>query len=111
MRCSERWCKIAPSFPFEAGEWLEALIDDLENAGIGEAFLTAIDLTSRLLMEREISVAELQNVLSALRREGCRALAGQPESACASREHLASGARIPERTGPAAAKAKTSTAE
>ena len=71
--------QIAPSFPFETGEWLDALIDDIDKGGDGEAFLTAIDLTSRLLMEREISVAELQNVLSALRREGCRAMSAQPE--------------------------------
>jgi signal transduction histidine kinase/DNA-binding LacI/PurR family transcriptional regulator/AraC-like DNA-binding protein/ActR/RegA family two-component response regulator len=61
-----------------AREWLEALIISLEKGDNGEAFLTAIDLTSRRLMERQISVAELQDALSALRREGWRALAKHP---------------------------------
>jgi len=58
--------------------WLEALITDLEKGDSGEAFLKAIDLASRQLIERQLPVTELQNVLSALRREGCRAMAGQP---------------------------------
>ncbi|MGB8214025.1 MAG: substrate-binding domain-containing protein [Anaerolineales bacterium] len=60
------------------GEWLEALIASLENGDAGEAFLTEIDLAARRLMERQTSVADLQEVLSAMRREGWRALAGQP---------------------------------
>lgn len=67
-----------PVFAHMAGEWLEALTLSLEQGDNGEAFLTAIDLTSRRLMERQISIAEFQDVLSALRREGCRALAGYP---------------------------------
>ncbi|HTX92574.1 MAG TPA: substrate-binding domain-containing protein [Anaerolineales bacterium] len=65
-----------PSFEPEA--WLDAFIRDLEEKDNGDTFLTAIDLTSRLLMERQIAVAELQNVLSAMRRESCRVLIGQP---------------------------------
>ncbi len=68
----------SPMLSQMAGEWLEALISSLEKGDNGEAFLTAIDLTSRRLMERQISVAELQDALSALRREGWRALAGHP---------------------------------
>ncbi|MGA2490280.1 MAG: substrate-binding domain-containing protein, partial [Anaerolineales bacterium] len=67
-----------PKFSNTAGEWLQALIISLEKGDNGEAFLTAIDLTSRGMMERQISIAELQDVLSALRREGCRALADHP---------------------------------
>lgn len=67
-----------PSFPFEPERWLDALILDIKKGENGESFLTAIDLTSRSLMEKGISVAELQNVLSALRREGCRAMAAHP---------------------------------
>ncbi len=67
-----------PMFAQMAGEWLEALIISLEKRDNGEAFLTVIDLTSRRLMERQISVAELQDVLSAMRREGWRALEEHP---------------------------------
>jgi signal transduction histidine kinase/CheY-like chemotaxis protein len=68
----------AADFSGTAEEWLKALILSLERQDQGEAFLTAIDVTSRRLMERQLSVAELQDALSALRRESCRALAGQP---------------------------------
>ncbi|HVM72301.1 MAG TPA: substrate-binding domain-containing protein [Anaerolineales bacterium] len=61
-----------------AEEWLEALVTSLKKADNGEAFLSAIDLSSRHLMEMQVSVAELQDVLSAMRREGCRALAEHP---------------------------------
>jgi len=67
----------AAAFSRTAKEWLKALIIGLEKQDNGEAFLTAIDLTSRRLMERQLSVTELQDTLSALRRESCRALAGQ----------------------------------
>ena len=63
---------------FTAGTWLDALQRDLVKGSNGENLLTAIDLTSRLLMEGKKPVAELQNVLSALRRESCRALGGHP---------------------------------
>ncbi len=65
----------APGLSFHPEEWLDALIHDLGEGDAGEALLTAIDLTSRLLMEQDLSVAELQNVVSALRRESCRAMA------------------------------------
>ncbi len=68
----------APPLPFEPAAWLDAFIDDLEQGENGQSLLTAIDLTSRSLMERNISVSDLQNVLSALRREGCRAMASCP---------------------------------
>ena len=67
-----------PEFSQMAGKWLEALMSSLEKDDNGETFLAAIDLTSRRLMERQVSVAGLQDALSALRREGCRALAGHP---------------------------------
>ena len=57
-----------PVFPQMAGEWLEALVNSLEKRDNGEAFLKAIDLTSRRLMQQQISLAKLQDVLSALRR-------------------------------------------
>ncbi len=66
-----------PPASFNAEAWLEALSRDFEKGSNGENFLTAIDLTSRLLMEQRYPIAELQNVLSAMRRESCRALAGQ----------------------------------
>jgi signal transduction histidine kinase/DNA-binding LacI/PurR family transcriptional regulator/AraC-like DNA-binding protein/response regulator of citrate/malate metabolism len=66
------------TFSHTAEEWLDGLETSLEKGDNGEAFLTAIDLTSRRMMERQISVAELQDVLSALRREGCRALDDRP---------------------------------
>ena len=68
--------EIHPS-SFIAETWLEALLRDFDRGSNGENFLTAIDLTSRLLMKQQNPVAELQNVLSAMRREGCRALAGK----------------------------------
>jgi signal transduction histidine kinase/DNA-binding LacI/PurR family transcriptional regulator/AraC-like DNA-binding protein/ActR/RegA family two-component response regulator len=68
----------APAFAHTAEEWLDALSTSLEKRDSGQTFLTAIDLTSRRLMERQISVAELQDVLSALRREGCCALSVHP---------------------------------
>jgi signal transduction histidine kinase/DNA-binding LacI/PurR family transcriptional regulator/AraC-like DNA-binding protein len=67
-----------PVFEQMAGEWFEALITSLEKEDNGETFLTAIDLTSRRLMEQQISVSELQDMLSAMRREGWRALADHP---------------------------------
>jgi signal transduction histidine kinase/DNA-binding LacI/PurR family transcriptional regulator/AraC-like DNA-binding protein/DNA-binding LytR/AlgR family response regulator len=82
-----------PVFSQMAGEWLEALIISLEKGDNGENFLTAIDLTSRRLTERQISVAELQDVLSALRREGCRALAEHP-ALLAQAENLWHRARV-----------------
>jgi signal transduction histidine kinase/DNA-binding LacI/PurR family transcriptional regulator/CheY-like chemotaxis protein len=66
------------AFSRTAEEWLDALILGLEKQDQGETFLTAIDLTSRRMMERQIPVTELQDALSALRRESCRALAGHP---------------------------------
>ncbi len=82
-----------PIFSETAGKWLEALMASLENSDDGEAFLTAIDLTFRRLMEHQTPVAGLQNVLSALRREGCRALAEQPAS-LAQAENLWHRARV-----------------
>lgn len=82
-----------PVFANMAGDWLEALTFSLEKGDNGEAFLTAIDLTSRRLMERQISIAEFQDVLSALRREGCRALAGNP-ALLAQAENLWHRARV-----------------
>jgi signal transduction histidine kinase/DNA-binding LacI/PurR family transcriptional regulator/AraC-like DNA-binding protein/ActR/RegA family two-component response regulator len=66
------------SASFTAEAWVKALILDFDKGSNGENFLTAIDLTSRLLMEQGHPIAELQNVLSAMRRESCLALAGQP---------------------------------
>jgi len=82
-----------PAFSHTAGEWLKALTKSLEKGDNGEAFLTAVDLTSRALMERQIPVAELQDVLSALRRESCRALAGHP-ALLAQAENLWHRARV-----------------
>jgi signal transduction histidine kinase/DNA-binding LacI/PurR family transcriptional regulator/DNA-binding response OmpR family regulator len=59
-------------------DWLEALLREMTGTEAGDAFLTAIDLTSREWMDGGYSVTDLQYVLSALRREGCRALAGYP---------------------------------
>jgi signal transduction histidine kinase/DNA-binding LacI/PurR family transcriptional regulator/AraC-like DNA-binding protein/response regulator of citrate/malate metabolism len=67
-----------PVFSHTAEEWLDALTAGLRNEDEGDAFLTAIDLTSRRLMEQQVPVVKLQDVLSALRREGCRALADHP---------------------------------
>jgi signal transduction histidine kinase/DNA-binding LacI/PurR family transcriptional regulator/AraC-like DNA-binding protein/DNA-binding LytR/AlgR family response regulator len=67
-----------PAFSRTAEEWLDALTTSLKNEDSGDAFLTAIDLTSRRLMEQQISVAKLQDVLSTLRREACRAMADHP---------------------------------
>ncbi len=67
-----------PSSSVNADNWLDTLILDLDNGSNGEAFLTSIDLTSRRLMEQRISLAELQNLLSAFRLESCRALVDQP---------------------------------
>jgi signal transduction histidine kinase/DNA-binding LacI/PurR family transcriptional regulator/AraC-like DNA-binding protein/ActR/RegA family two-component response regulator len=67
-----------PVFSHTAEEWLEALTASLKNEDSGEAFLTAIDLTARRLMEQRIPVSKLQDVLSALRREGCWALIDHP---------------------------------
>jgi signal transduction histidine kinase/DNA-binding LacI/PurR family transcriptional regulator/DNA-binding response OmpR family regulator len=69
--------EIGPT-SFTAETWLEALLRDFDKGSNGENLLTVIDLTSRLFMEGHKPVTELQNVLSALRRESCRALAGQP---------------------------------
>jgi signal transduction histidine kinase/DNA-binding LacI/PurR family transcriptional regulator/CheY-like chemotaxis protein len=68
----------APVVSLAFTDWLDTLIRDLEKGENGEAFLTEIDLSSRSLMEKDISVTGLQNVLSALRRECCRALDSQP---------------------------------
>jgi len=67
-----------PVFAQNAGEWFEALIISLEKRDSGEAFLSAIEFTARQLMEQQVSVAKLQDVLSAMRREGCRALDRHP---------------------------------
>ncbi len=67
-----------PAFSHTAEEWLEALTTSLNNEDSGDAFLTAIDLTARRLMDQHIPVTKLQDVLSALRREGCRALMDRP---------------------------------
>lgn len=67
-----------PAFAQITGKWFEALIISLEQRDSGEAFLSAIEFTARQLMEQQISVAKLQDVLSAMRREGCRALDRHP---------------------------------
>jgi len=67
-----------PVFAHTAEEWLDALTASLRLEDDGDAFLTAIDLTSRRMMEQQVPVARLQDVLSALRRESCRALSGHP---------------------------------
>ncbi|MGB7538923.1 MAG: substrate-binding domain-containing protein [Anaerolineales bacterium] len=67
-----------PAFSQTAEEWLEALAASIKKEDNGVAFITTIDLTARRLMEQRIPVAKLQDVLSALRREGCRALADHP---------------------------------
>jgi signal transduction histidine kinase/DNA-binding LacI/PurR family transcriptional regulator/DNA-binding response OmpR family regulator len=63
---------------FNARTWFEAILSDFEKGTQGEHFLAAIDLTSRQLMEQGNPIGELQNVLSALRRESGRAMAGSP---------------------------------
>jgi signal transduction histidine kinase/DNA-binding LacI/PurR family transcriptional regulator/CheY-like chemotaxis protein len=66
------------SATFTAESWLDALLKDFDTGSNGENFLTAIDLTSRQIIASRHPVEDLQNVLSALRREGCRALEGHP---------------------------------
>jgi signal transduction histidine kinase/DNA-binding LacI/PurR family transcriptional regulator/AraC-like DNA-binding protein len=82
-----------PVFSQTAEEWLAALTASLRDEDHGQAFLTAIDLTSRRIMEERISVARLQDVLSALRREGCQALADHPDLLVAA-ENLWHRARV-----------------
>ncbi len=67
-----------PAFAHTAEEWLEAFQMSLDKDDEGAAFLTALDLTARKLMEHRLSVAELQDVLSAMRRESYRFLARDP---------------------------------
>ncbi len=68
----------AALFPQIAEQWLESLTISLAQSDNGENFLKAIDMTSRDLIKQQIPIAELQDMLSILRRECCRALAGQP---------------------------------
>ncbi len=67
-----------PAFSHTAEEWLTAFQLSLNREDDGKAFLAAMDLTARRLMEHRFSVSELQDVLSAMRREGYRALHGHP---------------------------------
>lgn len=66
------------AFVHTAEEWLTAFQLSLNREDDGKAFLAAIDLTARRLMEHQLPVAELQNVLSAMRREGYRVFGGRP---------------------------------
>jgi len=67
-----------PTFAHTAEEWLEAFCHSLNEDDDGRTFLTAIDLTGRRLMEAQLPVADLQNVLSAMRREAYHVLGRYP---------------------------------